>query len=329
MQKTKMDSTDLPTVSIILPTYNAEKDIQNCLASIKMQDYPKEKLEVIIIDGGSRDKTLEIVGKFKAFPTKILFNPFRDCDQGKSIGLHQAKGEIIALIDADNELSSPQWFKEMIKPLKKDEALFGAESPWLIRKDDPLINQYETLLQVADPLARRFHPKMEIIDKGDYVVYKAKLGDTPVIGANGFLWRRKVIDSVGGYENRFEEVNFIARVIEGGYFSYAKVKNVGIYHYYCTSIFNYIKKRLKIGRKFLGRKERRQRTWVDSASKYGFLGAVLYNISLVGPLTEAVREYRKSKNVAWFYHPFISWLTIMVYAYAVGEHYTKRLLNKI
>lgn len=320
-------SGDFPSISVILPTYQAEKDIKNCLDSIAMQNYPKEKLEVLVIDGGSRDKTLEIVSKFKAFKTKILFNPFRDCDEGKSIGLRHAKGEIIALIDADNELSSKDWFMTMVEPLIEDKTVFGVESPWLIRKDDPSINQYETLLQIADPLARRFHPKMEIIDKGKYILYRAKFGDTPVIGANGFLWRRKIIDFVGGYEHKFEEVNFIARVIEGGYLSYAKVKGVGIYHYYCTSIFSYIRKRLKIGRKFLGRRARKQRTWVDQAKNDSFFLAVMYNISIIGPLFEAISEYRKSKNAAWFWHPFISWLTIGVYGYAVLEYQVKKVFS--
>lgn len=314
--------TNYPTISVILPTYNAEKDLVKCLESIKMQDYPKDKIEILVIDGGSRDKTLEIA---KRYNTKILFNPFRDCDEGKSIGLHHAKGEIIALIDADNELSSPKWFKTMIAPLMEDRTIFGVASPWLMRKDDPTINQYETLIKIADPLARCFHPKMEVIDRGKYVVYKAKLGDTPVIGANGFLWRRNVIDSVGGYEQKFEEVNFIARVIEGGYLSYAEVKDVGIYHYYCTSIWSYIKKRVKIGRKFLGRKERKQKTWVDHASEDSFFLAVLYNMSIVGPLMEAIREYRRSGKAAWFWHPFISWLTIWIYAYALVEHQIKKI----
>lgn len=320
-------SKDFPSISIILPTYQAAKDLPNCLKSIAIQDYPKDKLEVLIIDGGSRDKTLEIARNFKAFKTEILFNPFRDCDEGKSIGLHHAKGEIIALIDADNELSSPKWFKTMVKPLMEDKTIFGVASPWLMRKDDPSINKYETLIKIADPLARRFHPHMEIIDKGKYVIYRAKLGDTPVVGANGFLWRRNVIDAVGGYENKFEEVNFIARVISGGYLSYAEVKGVGIYHYYCTSIWSYIKKRVKIGRKFLGRKSRKQKTWVDHANQDSFLLAVLYNISIIGPLIEAIKEYRRSKNPAWFWHPFISFLTILVYAYAVVEHEMKKLFK--
>lgn len=322
-----MPQKNLPTISVILPTYQAEKDIENCLNSIAIQDYPKDKLEILVIDGGSKDKTLEIVRKFKTFNTTILFNPFRDCDEGKSIGLHHAKGEIVALIDADNELSSPKWFMTMVQPLIEDATIFGVASPWLMRKDDPSINKYETLIKIADPLARRFHPQMEIVDKKKYVIYRAKMGDTPVVGANGFLWRRNVIDSVGGYEQKFEEVNFIARVIEGGYFSFAEVKNVGIYHYYCTSIWSYIKKRVKIGRKFLGRKSRKQKTWVDHAKQDSFFLAIMYNISIVGPMLEAIKEYRKSKEIAWFWHPFISWLTIMVYGYAVIEDQFKKILK--
>lgn len=317
----KKQNATLPSISVILPTYNAEKDLENCLKSIKMQDYPKDKLEIIVVDGGSRDRTLEIAKKYH---TTILFNPFKDCDEGKSIGLKHATGEIIALIDADNELSSPKWFRTMVQPFIEDAKLFGVESPWLIRDDDPLINQYETLLQVADPLARMFHPKMDITDKGDYVVYRAKLGDTPVIGANGFLWRRNVINAVGGYEQKFEEVNFVARVIHGGYLSYAKVKHVGIYHYYCTSVGSYIKKRVKIGRKFLGRKAKGRKTWVDHAEHDSFIYAVLYNVSFIGPLAEAIREYKKSGRIAWFWHPFISWLTIVIYAYAVIEYLVKK-----
>lgn len=305
----------LPTISLIIPTYNAGKDLSNCLKSIAMQDYPKKKLEVLIIDGGSNDKTLEIAKEFSAFKKQIFFNPYKDAESGKAIGIEHSKSDIIGLIDADNELVESNWLKTMVKPLQEDATIFGVESPWYLRKQDPLINQYATLLGIADPLARRFHPRTEIQDKGNYFIHKARFGDTPVIGANGFLWRKDIIDIVGGHEKKFEEVNFVARVIEGGYLSYAKVKSVGIYHYYCTSVVSYVRKRIKIGRKFLARKEKQQTTWVDHANNQFFFLAVLYNISIICPLYESIIEYRKTRNIAWFLHPFISFLTILVYAY--------------
>lgn len=302
----------LPKISIVLPTYQAEKYIRKCLESIAKQSYPKEKLEILVIDGGSTDKTLVIAGEYKV---KIINNPDRDAESGKSIGVQKAKGEIIALIDADNELVGKNWLEEMVKPLVDDKNIFGAESPWLLRKKDPLINQYVTLLKIADPLARRFHPHMKIENRGSYDVYYLQLGQTPVVGANGFLWRKKFIKTVNSYKPKFEEVNYIALMLEHGYFVYARVKNVGIYHYYCSSVWEYIKKRVKIGKKFMARKRNGEKTWVDQRTGGNFFLAVLYNLSFILPLMESFRGYRKDKNIAWFYHPFISFLTIAVYIY--------------
>ncbi len=306
----------LPTVSFIIPTYNAANYLPACLASIKKQQYPRGRYEILVIDGGSTDATVAIA---REFGTTILKNPFRDAESGKSIGIQKAKGEIIALVDADNELVEKNWLKQMVRPLTEDTTIFGVESPWYVRKRDPLINQYVTLLHIADPLARRLHPAMREEDRGGYVVYHLKLGDTPVVGANGFLWRKKFIKTINRYKPKFEEVNYISLLVQHGYLVYARVKDVGIYHHYCTSVIDFIKKRIKIGKKFLARKEKRQQTWVDQSGSTGFFWAVLYNVSFIGPLIEAIREYQTSKKIAWVLHPFLSFLTIVVYAYVFIE----------
>lgn len=76
------------------------------------------------------------------------------------------------------------------------------------------------------------------------------------------------------------------------------------------------------------RKQKGQETWVDQSQGTNFIGAVLYNVSFVGPLIEAINEYRKSKNKAWFLHPIISFLTIIVYGYVFLEMKIKAFLNK-
>jgi len=74
-----------------------------CLESIKKQDYPKNKIEIIISDGGSTDRTLEITRKYIQ---KIFPNPLKTGEAGKAAGIKHATGEIIALIDSDNILPS-------------------------------------------------------------------------------------------------------------------------------------------------------------------------------------------------------------------------------
>lgn len=300
----------MPFVSFIIPTYNAGGYLAACLESIQKQTYDRSRYEVLVIDGGSTDETVAIANRYKAH---VLPNPYRDAESGKSIGIQHAKGEIIALVDADNELVEKDWLKQMVQPLIEDKEVFGVESPWYVRKKDSLINQYVTLLHIADPLARRLHPMMKEEDRGSHVVYHLKLGDTPVVGANGFLWRKKFIKTINRYKPKFEEVNYISLMVQHGYMVYARVKHVGIYHHYCTTLTDFVRKRMKIGRKFLARKQRGQETWVDQSKQTSFVWAVLYNLSIIGPLYEALREYRTSGNIAWFLHPFMSFVTIIVY----------------
>ena len=59
-------------VSIIVPCLNEERFIAKCLDSIIANDYPKEKLEILVVDGGSKDKTKEII---KRYQVKLLDNP--------------------------------------------------------------------------------------------------------------------------------------------------------------------------------------------------------------------------------------------------------------
>ena len=305
-----------PEVSFIIPTYNAASYLPACLASINKQRYPQDGFEILVIDGGSTDETVAIAKRYGAI---VLRNPSRDAESGKSIGIQKANGEIIALVDADNELVEKDWLKQMVKPLLEDKAIFGVESPWYVREKDPLINQYVTLLHIADPLARRLHPAMKEEDRKSYVVYYLKLGDTPVVGANGFLWRKKFIKTINRYKPKFEEVNYISLMVQHGYLVYARVKDVGIHHHYCTSITDFIKKRVKIGRKFLMRKQKGQQTWVDQSNQTSLVAAIVYNVSIIGPFIEAIDEYRKSGKVAWFLHPAMSFLTIIVYAYIFFE----------
>ena len=65
---------NLPSVSFVIPTYNNKELVKRCLDSIFSQDYPKDKIEVITIDGGSTDGTLELL---KKYPVKLLNNKKR------------------------------------------------------------------------------------------------------------------------------------------------------------------------------------------------------------------------------------------------------------
>ncbi len=311
----------MPFISIVIPTYNAQKYLKQCLKSIFKQSYPRSSYEVLIVDGGSSDRTLNIAKQFK---TRILKNKYKDAESGKAIGISKAKGQIIALIDADNELVNDNWLEEMVYPFVKHKQIFGVESRWLVNKKHSLLNQYFAMLEIADPLARRFHPKVQVTEYKRYFLHKVKVGETPIIGANGFLYRKKFIDIIG-YGSKFEEVNFVAKLVNKGYVYYAVPKSVGIYHHYVSSLSGYIKKRIKIGNKFMNRKMQGQATWVDQSNNKHFFSAVFYNITLIGPVIESISQMKKTKNIAWLWHPIISFVTVVVYGIIFLKYKLKKL----
>lgn len=89
-------------LSVICPTYNEEKYIANCIESILKQDYPKENLEVLFVDGMSTDKTRDIIRQYIVeYPfIKLLDNPKRIVPPALNIAIREAKGDVIMRLDA-------------------------------------------------------------------------------------------------------------------------------------------------------------------------------------------------------------------------------------
>jgi glycosyltransferase involved in cell wall biosynthesis len=89
-------------VSLLIPTYNEEKHIQNLIANLLEQDFDQTQWEVLFIDGNSSDKTQEIIRKnieqHSAF--KLFTNPDKYVPQALNIGIENSKGEIIVRLDA-------------------------------------------------------------------------------------------------------------------------------------------------------------------------------------------------------------------------------------
>ncbi len=89
-------------VSIIIPCRNEEKYIAKCLESVISQDYPKEKTEVLVVDGMSEDGTKDIIKSYtEKYPFfQLLENPKKFTPFALNIGLKKARGEIIVRMDA-------------------------------------------------------------------------------------------------------------------------------------------------------------------------------------------------------------------------------------
>lgn len=104
-------------VSVIMPAYNAERTLARVLQSIRMQTIPAEQLEILLIDGGSTDRTRSIA---KEYGATILDNPYRLPEPAKRIGLIAAKGRYAMWQDTDEELIDPDQLKRRLDFLRKN-----------------------------------------------------------------------------------------------------------------------------------------------------------------------------------------------------------------
>ncbi len=310
-----------PLISYIIPTLNAEQYLKRCLDSIFMQDYPRDRYEVIIADGGSKDRTIEIL---KSYPVTYVHNEKHDAESGKYVAIQKAKGDIYVLLDSDNIIASKDWLTSLIQPLKENPDIVGVESNYLIANDFTSLNTYTNLLVIVDPLARMLAARPSKIDKkGTYILKTFAQNSTPISGANGFLWRKSVVEEylrTNGKE--FPEAKVLADVAISGKVVYANVPGKGVYHYYCVSLNDYLKKRRKVAKNILARKSRREDIWIEKGGKLRFYSSALYLTSFVGPLFEATYNFLKTGRKEWFWHPIVCFLTVWVYSlFFMSSHY--------
>jgi len=232
----RVSSGDLPSISIVIPTYNSERTLAQCLESIVRQDYPRGRIEIIIADGGSKDKTLEIAKKFEV--DKILHNPLRTGEAGKAVGVEAAKNEIILLQDSDNILNERRWLRKMVEPFE-DASIIGAEPLYYTyRKEDSLITRYCALLGMNDPIClylgnydrysyvtgKWTELLVKTRDNGNYLLLELDERNIPTIGANGFLVRAEALRRVD-YKPYFFDIDVVCQLIRVGQNRFARPRS--------------------------------------------------------------------------------------------------------
>lgn len=92
-----------PLVSIVIPTYNSERNLPIVLRAIKKQSYPKSAIETLVVDGGSEDDTLKVARKFGC---RVVINNKTLQVFGKQLGTLKSKGKFIVHLDSDEEMLS-------------------------------------------------------------------------------------------------------------------------------------------------------------------------------------------------------------------------------
>lgn len=114
-------------VSVVIPVYNEEKYIKNCLDSLMKQEEKPD--EIIVVDNNCTDKTVSIVKKYQGI--KIIQEKKQGIIPARNTGFDRTAGDIIARCDADAVLP-PNWIKNIKNSFLKDESIVAVSMPVLI-----------------------------------------------------------------------------------------------------------------------------------------------------------------------------------------------------
>ena len=115
--------TMLPRVTIAMPAYNEEKYIETCIASVQAQDYPADRIEILVADGRSTDKTRDILATLSAADPRIkmIDNPARLQAAGLGQIVKEAQGDVIVRMDVHAEYA-PDYVRKCIETLERTGA---------------------------------------------------------------------------------------------------------------------------------------------------------------------------------------------------------------
>ncbi len=317
-----------PRVSFIICTLNCKEDLERCLKSIAEQDYPKGKIEIIVVDSYSSDGTIEVA---KSFNARIILTKIKGYMEGKnmpkSLGCRKAGGEIIITLDSDNKLVEKDWIKKMVYPLIKDEEVSFCISRMAVVKSDPLINQYLSLVG-TDPFAiytsldpQLAFGRVRLKDRGNYYIYKMNLKDFYITGGYYLTIRKKTLEKIGGYSR---DVDVAYTLTRKGLSNVAIPKNAHLHHSITSNFKDFFNKKIKWGRYYFSNPElEREFKW--SSGLFGkngrirFIYEVLRNLLFFPAFLVAIKMWIREGSKAWLLHPLMKLSTTLAYMTAYNK----------
>ncbi|HEX6818399.1 MAG TPA: glycosyltransferase family 2 protein [Ktedonobacterales bacterium] len=181
---------ELPRVSVVMPVRNEAHFIARSLGAVLAQDYPADRVEVLLVDGCSEDETLAVARSLPgAERVRVLVNPARVQAAGMNLALRQARGDIVVRADGHTVLA-PDYLRQCVATLRRASAANAGGR--MDASTDPMTVS-PTGLAVALATRSRFG-----VPTAFHTSVLAQETDTVYLGA----WPRKVLEQVGGFDER-------------------------------------------------------------------------------------------------------------------------------
>lgn len=308
--------------SIIMPTYNSEATIARALLSIRLQSFPKENLEVIVVDGGSTDNTVKLAKEFDF--VRIINNPERVPEYAKMYGIKNARGQYVIKMDSDEEFIHTDTLEQRYSVFKNNADCHLIVADKLIVPNEGSDNYLSSLYATAigDPFtyfiyrpkattAETFKDNIINIDGNTYCM-KFNNGDRRPIADAGtttfdlFYVRHHNLADI----NNINDITTISDKIMDKCSCCYCIRGDAVMHNAFVGFKKYIRKiRFRVINNvfasldagFVNRKN-------SSQNKKLFFP--LYTISLVVPLFDAIKMSVEHKSATFLLHPLYCIITL-------------------
>ena len=300
---------DRPTLSIVIPVLNATRDLRGCLQRVRRQSMPPDRYEILAVDGGSSDGTQELALDAGA---RVVHNPYRRADPGVSVGISEARAEIVMVLAADNWIAGTNFLDLMIAPFG-DPTVRAAFPRVISTAADRLPNRY--INRYSDPFSHfvygssRSSIDVMLAKEGassPYVVIPATVMKHPLLAlAQGATIRpdRSRLQS----PNSADDVLTIVEMIAAGG-RIALVPGAHLEHHHVDGLRSFYAKYRGRARASLQGEQGylRRRNYLSPARRLRTLLWPLYSASLVLPLVHGIGMSLRRRDPLLLYHPVLN-----------------------
>lgn len=181
-------------LSVVVPIYNEERFIADTLHQLLDQDFPPERVEILVCDGGSTDRTCSLVQEIAARDRRVrlLHNPLRRSSAGRNTGFRAATGEMVLVIDGHVRIDNRRLFTAV-------ERCFRTSGAAVLARPQPLLPSAPGTWSEAIAAAR----DSRLGHSPDSTIFGAREGFVPA-ASSGAAYRREVFDLVGYVDEEFD-----------------------------------------------------------------------------------------------------------------------------
>lgn len=327
-----MKKNALPTISILTITYNPNAEVfTRSLKSIENQKYPKEKIEHIVVDGGSKSELIHLMKSYGC--TVIIRKDLKlNGEARRSYAVTSAKNDIIFWLESDNILEDENALKELVQPFLDDPKILSTfPLHYGYNKKASILDRYSALFGGCDPVVlylnktdrepwyvSRYSKGTIVCRKPNYDVMQFNERNLPTVGDNGFLTRRSVLVQADIRPERYVHIDVYVDLLKSGYNRFAAVHTTSIEHIIGNNIFTLLSRRMIYAKRFsLSPDIKNRRYFVynkhELTDKIRLFFYVVFSATFLQPLVLSIRGFMVIRDVAWFLHPIACFLFMLYY----------------